>query len=121
MKALIAASIALLLSTTAYAVEPVGSDKFNTDPGFDLTTLLAALRDNNPKRDNVASALTMVPGISLLDFIAAKGSTTRRSAQRGERRLYRDRSGFPKSIQAVKEAAKGIHPPSDGCGAATRA
>ncbi len=41
MKALAAASIALLLSTTAYAVEPVGADSFNTDPGFDLAALNA--------------------------------------------------------------------------------
>jgi ABC-type uncharacterized transport system YnjBCD substrate-binding protein len=30
------------LSTAAYAVEPVGADKFNTDPGFDLSTLTAS-------------------------------------------------------------------------------
>ncbi|GAA2879935.1 ABC-type uncharacterized transport system YnjBCD substrate-binding protein [Aminobacter niigataensis] len=41
MKALVTASIAILLSTAAYAVEPTGSDKFNTDPGFDLGTLSA--------------------------------------------------------------------------------
>ena len=41
MKTLIAASIALLMSTTAFAVEPVGSDAFNTEPGFDLGTLTA--------------------------------------------------------------------------------
>lgn len=41
MKALMTASIALLLTTTAYAVEPIGSDKFNTDPGFDLGALSA--------------------------------------------------------------------------------
>lgn len=41
MKTLIAASIALLMSTTAFAVEPVGSDTFNTEPGFDLGTLTA--------------------------------------------------------------------------------
>lgn len=39
MKALIMASITLLMSTTAFAVEPVGADNFNTDPGFDLATL----------------------------------------------------------------------------------
>lgn len=42
MKTLIAASFAILMATTAYAVEPVGSAKFNTDPGFDLSTLSAA-------------------------------------------------------------------------------
>lgn len=41
MKALLTASIALLMTTTAFAVEPIGSDKFNTDPGFDLTTVNA--------------------------------------------------------------------------------
>ena len=41
MKTLFAASIALLMSTTAFAVEPVGSDTFNTEPGFDLGTLTA--------------------------------------------------------------------------------
>lgn len=41
MKTLIGASIALLMSTTAFAVEPVGSDKFNTEPGFDLGALTA--------------------------------------------------------------------------------
>lgn len=41
MKTLITASIALLMSTTAFAVEPVGSDKFNTEPGFDLGALTA--------------------------------------------------------------------------------
>lgn len=41
MKALLTASIALLMTTTAFAVEPIGADKFNTDPGFDLTTLSA--------------------------------------------------------------------------------
>jgi hypothetical protein len=89
--------------------------------GLDLATLLAALRYNNPKRDNVASALAMVLGISLLDFIAAKGTTARHSAQRGERRLYRDRSGFPKGIQATRGAAKRIHAPSDGRAAAAHA
>ncbi|HEY4202554.1 MAG TPA: extracellular solute-binding protein [Devosiaceae bacterium] len=39
MKTIIAASIVALLTTTAFAAAPVGADKFNTDPGFDLTTL----------------------------------------------------------------------------------
>jgi putative spermidine/putrescine transport system substrate-binding protein len=39
MKALFSASIAILMATTAFAAEPVGSDQFNTDPGLDLGTL----------------------------------------------------------------------------------
>jgi putative spermidine/putrescine transport system substrate-binding protein len=42
MKACIAAIAALLLTTTAYAVEPVGADKFNTQSDVDLSTLTAA-------------------------------------------------------------------------------
>jgi len=41
MKALATASIALLMTTTAFAVEPIGADGFNTDPGFDLGSLTA--------------------------------------------------------------------------------
>lgn len=41
MKTVLAASIAVLMSTAAFAAEPVGSDKFNTNPGFDLATLNA--------------------------------------------------------------------------------
>ncbi len=41
MKTIIAASFAILMATAAYAVEPVGSDKFNTETGFDLSTLTA--------------------------------------------------------------------------------
>lgn len=41
MKSLIAVSIAALLGTAAYAAEPVGADKFNIQPGFDLSKLTA--------------------------------------------------------------------------------
>ena len=42
MKTIIAALAAVLLSTAAYAVEPVGSKQFNMKPDFDLSTLTAA-------------------------------------------------------------------------------
>lgn len=42
MKAFIAASLAALLSTAAFAAEPVGADKFNTQPDFDLSKLTAS-------------------------------------------------------------------------------
>lgn len=41
MKALVTASIALMMTTTAFAADPIGADKFNTDPGFDLGSLSA--------------------------------------------------------------------------------
>jgi hypothetical protein len=76
--------------------------------GLDVATLLAGYRDDNPNKDNVALALLMVAGVTLLDSIAAQGTTARHTPHRGERRLYYDRSGFPKGIQAAKGAAKNL-------------
>ena len=82
--------------------------------GLDVATLLGGLHDDNPKRDNVALALAMVLGMTVLDFIGAQGTTARHSRNRGERRVYRDRTGFPQGIQAAKEAAKRFRVPGDG-------
>jgi hypothetical protein len=81
--------------------------------GVDLATLLAAMRDDNPKRDNVALALAMVLGVTALDFAAAQGTSARHTPQNGERRLYQDRSGFPNGIEAAKGAAKDFVVPAD--------
>jgi hypothetical protein len=42
---------------------------------IDIATLLAALRDDNPNKQNVTTALALVAGITLLDFMAAQGAT----------------------------------------------
>jgi hypothetical protein len=81
--------------------------------GLDIATLMAALRDDNPKRENVALALFMVLGVTALDFIAAQGTTARHRRNRGQRRLYYDRSGFPKGLQAARGAAKDFKAPGD--------
>lgn len=77
-----------------------------TGDAVDLATLMAALRDDNAKRDNVGIALALVLGITAIDVIAAQGTTERHSSKRGDRRLYPDRSGFPRGLQAVKGVAK---------------
>src|SRR3954463_1764793 len=64
--------------------------------GLDIATLMAALSDDNPKKDNVAMALMMVGGITLLDIATAQGVSVRHSPQRGRRQMYHDRTGFPK-------------------------
>ena len=86
--------------------------------GLDVGTLSAGLREDNPKRDNVALALAMVVGVTLLDVIGAVGTTARHSRNRGAQRLYHNRSGFPKGIQAARGSAKGFQPPPDGRAAA---
>jgi hypothetical protein len=81
--------------------------------GLDIATLLAGLRPDNPKRDNVVLALTMVLGVTALDIVGAQGTTARHSRARGQQRLYRDRSGFPKGVQAARGAARDFKIPPD--------
>jgi hypothetical protein len=81
--------------------------------GVDIATLLTALRQDNPKRDNVALALTMVAGVTVLDLVGAQTNTARHSRNRGQRRLYYDRNGFPKGIEAARGAAKNFQVPRE--------
>jgi hypothetical protein len=80
--------------------------------GLDVATLVSALRPSNPKRDNVALALAMVLGLTLLDVAGAQGVTARHSRQRGNWRDYRDRTGFPHGIEKARGAAKGFKVPA---------
>jgi len=74
--------------------------------GVDIATLLTALRDDNPKKQNVAAALAVVTGITLLDLMAAEGTTVRHRRTPSNRQIYRHRSGFPKGLAAARGAAK---------------
>src|SRR5947209_2476809 len=80
---------------------------------LDIATLLPALRADNPKRDNVAIALAMVLGVTLLDIAGAQGvrAGQRRSAR--PRRTYRDRSGYPKGLERARGAARDFRTPPD--------
>jgi hypothetical protein len=73
--------------------------------GLDIATLMAGLRDDNPKKGNVAMALMMVGGITLLDIAAAKEVGARHARQRGSRRMYYDRTGYPKGMAASRGIA----------------
>jgi hypothetical protein len=79
--------------------------------GLDVTTLLTGLREDNRKRSNVSAALLAVLGVTLLDLIAAQGATAHQRRSMGGRRVYHDRSGFPKGLQAAAGAAKGLGRP----------
>lgn len=81
--------------------------------GLDIATLMTGLRDDNPKRGNVALALAAVLGVTLLDVIGAQATTMRHSQNRGERRTYRDRSGFPSGVAAARGAAGDFKAPPD--------
>ncbi|HEX6843286.1 MAG TPA: hypothetical protein VF113_17255 [Stellaceae bacterium] len=72
---------------------------------LDMTTLMTALRRDNPKRNNVKVALGLVAGVTALDVIAAQraGGGPHRG---GSRRRYADRSGFPQGVQKARGAAR---------------
>jgi hypothetical protein len=81
--------------------------------GLDIATLLTALRDDNPKVQNVTTALALVAGITLLDLMAAQGTTARHRRTSGDRHIYRHRSGFPEGLEAARGAAKDFQVPMD--------
>lgn len=74
--------------------------------GIDIVTLGAALHSDNPKRDNVAIALVMVAGVTLLDMLAVGSTTGRHTRHRGDIRDFGERSGFPKGISASRGLAR---------------
>jgi hypothetical protein len=73
--------------------------------GLDIATLMGALRDDNPKKGNVAIGLMMVTGITLLDVATASEVGTRHARQVGSRRMYYGRTGFPKGLAASRGIA----------------
>src|SRR3954469_2998958 len=72
---------------------------------LDIATLIGGLHEDNPKKSNVALALMMVAGITLLDVAAAREVSARHARQTGSRRMYGDRTGYPKGIAASRAVA----------------
>ncbi|MDA9496840.1 hypothetical protein [Bradyrhizobium sp. CCBAU 11357] len=80
--------------------------------GLDAAALMSGLTSDNPKKGNIALALLMVGGIAVLDYRAAQDTKPRRPPRDARRKLYPNRSGFPKGIESVRTAARQIaaHP-----------
>ncbi|WP_082483794.1 MULTISPECIES: hypothetical protein [unclassified Methylobacterium] len=81
--------------------------------GIDIATVMTALRPDNPKRDNAVVALALLLGITAVDLIDAQATTMRHSRKVGRKRSYRDRSGFPRGVQASHGAARDFKMPPD--------
>jgi hypothetical protein len=76
--------------------------------GLDIVTLLAAMRPGNRKRDNVGIALALVLGVTLLDILGTQGASARHARRaRPDLPDYRDRTGFPRGVQAARGIAAG--------------
>lgn len=73
--------------------------------GLDMATLVGELRPSNPRVGTVLAALVMVGGLAVLDYTAAQDVAAQHDPRRGRKRLYSDRSGFPKGIAAARGAA----------------
>ena len=73
--------------------------------GLDMATLVGELRPSNPRAGTVLAALVMVGGVTMLDYMCAQDVAAQHDPRRGRKRLYSDRSGFPKGIAAAKGAA----------------
>ncbi|MBW7969560.1 hypothetical protein [Bradyrhizobium sp. BR 10289] len=74
--------------------------------GLDAAALLSGLASDNPKKGNIVLALLMVGGIAVLDYRAAQETKPQRPSPNARRKLYPNRSGFPKGLQAAKGRAK---------------
>jgi hypothetical protein len=72
---------------------------------LDIATLMGGLRGDNPKRGNVAIALLMVAGITLLDVATAQEVSVRHAPPKGPRRMYYDRAGYPKGMETSRGVA----------------
>jgi hypothetical protein len=72
---------------------------------LDVAALMGAMRVSS-RRANVALALGLVLGVTLLDIAGAELQTARKANGNGRApRDYRDRSGFPRGIESARGAA----------------
>ena len=86
--------------------KPVGLASRIAGDVLDLGTLASALHRDNPKRSNVAVAMVLVVGITLLDLVAFAGVKTAHRREPRSGRDYSDRSGLPLGRQASRGLAR---------------
>jgi hypothetical protein len=77
--------------------------------GLDMATLAGAMHYHNPKKGNVAIAMLMVGGITLLDLATAQQVSAHHASNKGRQRMYSDRTGYPKGLAASKGIARRKH------------
>lgn len=77
---------------------------------LDIATVMTALRPGNRKADNVLLTLGLLAGITALDVLGAQAVSVRHKRIGGARTLYKDRSGFPQSLEKARGAARDFRP-----------
>jgi hypothetical protein len=73
---------------------------------LDIATLAFYLKPTNPRRKNAAIALGVVAAITALDVACAWALSARQRAPRAVVRDYSDRSGLPRSPDAMRGLAR---------------
>ena len=81
---------------------------------LDLGTLAVGARDaDDDQRRNIAIAAAAVAGITVVDLLTAISLTPEQSENKGEKRDYGDRSGFPGGAAQARGAASDFETPAD--------
>jgi len=90
----------------------------------DIATVVVGSQDDSPHRANAPWALLALAGVTALDVICAIGLTAEKGKPSTARADYRDRSGFPRGVEAARGAAQDFETPRDmraiGDGSASR-
>jgi hypothetical protein len=92
--------------------KPVGLMCRVAGDALDIATLMMAYKRRNRQRDNVATALGAVIGITLLDIVVTQANLAAHARGKGDKRDYTGRSGFPRGLASSRGIADGK--PRDG-------
>ncbi|KAA2238167.1 cyclase dehydrase [Salinarimonas soli] len=81
---------------------------------LDLATLATQLKGGNRERENIGIAIGAVAGVTALDILCAQTLSQESATPLAPSRDYSDRSGLPRSPDAMRGAALGsVHIPDD--------
>lgn len=81
---------------------------------LDIATVLPGLEGHNPRKGNVLIALMALAGVTALDVVCAQNLSGAPLAPSNKiRQDYRRRSGFRRTAQAMRGAARDFKPPPD--------
>jgi hypothetical protein len=82
---------------------------------LDIATVTAGLSRDNPRRENAVVALVALLGATAVDLYCANRLSEERTRSAGMVRDYRDRSGWPRPVEAMRGAARedGFEIPDD--------
>jgi hypothetical protein len=80
---------------------------------LDIATLATGFEGDNPQKENVGLAMGAVLGVTALDLLCAQRLTSQKSLSSPGAYDYSDRSGFPRSVKAMRGAARDFEVPRD--------